>query len=285
MQQLCRPNHIQKSNAMMTGLIQHSDKVKKLSQPLKENFGISYFYQFRICNDGKFFILTNDPDIDEYWFREEMFLIDPFVKHPNNYRAGFLFMEAYAPTDYKSDLNFIKNNWNAYPWLCMIDKNIDSFDFFGFWGNPLEHCKLRKMQMNHAMLLKTFTSYFKSETRSLVKELENRSHSIIDFIGKDAFYENQPLIPTMERDSLRKFLIQIGMGHKVLQAEALSKRERECLKIFILGKSAKDIALELRLSFRTVEHYLENSRNKLNCCNKGELFSTAKELEELGLFH
>ena len=58
----------------------------------------------------------------------------------------------------------------------------------------------------------------------------------------------------------------------VIDNVKLSLRESQCLDILATGKTAKEIAAEIGLSHRTVEHYLENIRNKLGVGNKHELF-------------
>ena len=49
------------------------------------------------------------------------------------------------------------------------------------------------------------------------------------------------------------------------------------------NKSAKETGLLLNLSRRTIEHYFENIKTKLNCWNKQELLIKAKRLKSLGL--
>lgn len=60
----------------------------------------------------------------------------------------------------------------------------------------------------------------------------------------------------------------------------LSKREMECLRFTVRGKSAKQIAAELKISSRTVEEYLNNIKLKLGVFSKAELID--KTLEILG---
>ena len=45
--------------------IKHTDKVKKATRCLYENFGIDYFFYFNLDNSGNYSFLTNNPDIDE----------------------------------------------------------------------------------------------------------------------------------------------------------------------------------------------------------------------------
>jgi DNA-binding CsgD family transcriptional regulator len=55
----------------------------------------------------------------------------------------------------------------------------------------------------------------------------------------------------------------------------LTKRERECLFYLLHGKSAKEIARVLKISFKTVEMHTCHIKDKLNCRNKSQLFDQA----------
>ncbi len=51
----------------------------------------------------------------------------------------------------------------------------------------------------------------------------------------------------------------------------LSVRESECLILYLLGKSTKEIGNDLGLSSRTVESYIENTKAKLGSRTKAEM--------------
>jgi DNA-binding CsgD family transcriptional regulator len=55
----------------------------------------------------------------------------------------------------------------------------------------------------------------------------------------------------------------------------ISKREIECLFFLIRGKTAKNIAKQLGISYRTVEHYIQSLRLKFNCESKVQLIEAA----------
>ena len=52
---------------------------------------------------------------------------------------------------------------------------------------------------------------------------------------------------------------------------SMTKRQLECAKLLLSGKKTSEIAASLKLSPRTVEHYLNHLKSKLNCKNKTEL--------------
>jgi DNA-binding CsgD family transcriptional regulator len=55
----------------------------------------------------------------------------------------------------------------------------------------------------------------------------------------------------------------------------LSGREREVLLLIARGFSAKEVAQQTNLSPRTVEHHVENIRNKLRARNRAHIVSKA----------
>jgi len=55
----------------------------------------------------------------------------------------------------------------------------------------------------------------------------------------------------------------------------LSKRELQCIQYLVKGASAKDIAFTLGLSYRTVEIYIQNIKNKLNVRKTTEIIALA----------
>lgn len=55
----------------------------------------------------------------------------------------------------------------------------------------------------------------------------------------------------------------------------LTSRECECIFLLIRGKTAKEIGTILSLSKRTIEAYIENIKNKMDCKNKAEILVKA----------
>ena len=57
-----------------------------------------------------------------------------------------------------------------------------------------------------------------------------------------------------------------------------SRRELQCLGLSIRGKSASKVALDLGISQRTVEEYLNNVKKKLGVTSKSEMINVAINL-------
>lgn len=106
---------------------------------------------------------------------------------------------------------------------------------------------------------------------SIVLTPENVGHLIV---GISTLAQSGLLTPKNFNQTVQQYVVP-GM---VLNHLSLSKREIECLRLLSQGKTVKLCAEELRLSPRTVEHYLENVKVKLNVRTRTQLIEKALEI-------
>jgi DNA-binding CsgD family transcriptional regulator len=263
-------------------IIKHSDKIKKATRPLRDHLGIAYFTYHRIDREGKYTVLLDRPDWAEHYVEEKFYLEDPYLRHPDVYRNGFCLIENHGSEKHlKRILKDGKEIFNLDQGVMLIEKQADAVEFFGFSGNKAD-CALDKLYINSPFLLKSFAVHFKKELGKILLEMKSEASSLADLKGPD-FYLDQPIVPDIELTSRLAYLKDIGLGQEIIKASRLTSRERECIKLLIQGKSAKETAVILRLSRRTVEFYLENIKNKLSCSYKHEVLALARQFEELGL--
>lgn len=89
--------------------------------------------------------------------------------------------------------------------------------------------------------------------------LYNKSNKIIGVIG-------------ISFDLAKTAKHQIAVNHN------LSQRHLDCLRLLARGKKTKDIAYALKLSPRTVDHYIEAVKLRLNCDSRSQLIEAAWDL-------
>lgn len=77
----------------------------------------------------------------------------------------------------------------------------------------------------------------------------------------------------------RKRMYRLGEKFKHIH---FSKREAECMVHLLKGKSVRGVAKLLGLSPRTVEFYVVNMKNKVNCRTKFELVDLVMDSDFLG---
>ncbi len=101
---------------------------------------------------------------------------------------------------------------------------------------------------------------------------------IIGLFGCSVFLGKQPLAESLSQIAELGFLNIINntfdpsnLPNNNIHPQ-LSKREQECLKLFLNGKTAKETSVILGLSYRTIEEYFTNIKKKLGCRYKRDLF-------------
>lgn len=98
----------------------------------------------------------------------------------------------------------------------------------------------------------------------------NDANKMIGVFGCTAVVGVQPLNGLFE-----KVLAMGVLSPATLNDYQLSSRQLECLQHLVSGHTAKEIAILMNLSVRTVEHYLDAVKIKMHCRSRLELVKKA----------
>jgi len=103
----------------------------------------------------------------------------------------------------------------------------------------------------------------------------NSNNKAIGVFGCSVILGKQNLADALSQMSvlglLSSNLEESIVDNSVIDGVFLSTRERECVSLLVKGKTAKEIGKIMKLSHRTVEHYLATVKTKLNVSSKSEL--------------
>jgi len=263
-------------------VVGHSDRVKTIAKPLMDHLRVAEFFYVRINHQGQLIWLGNHPACSEWYIDQRAFIVDPCMKHLSAWQSGVSLLEVIAPSFRKNFMMEVIDLFDfTSSWIVLSKREIDFVELFGFIGekgSPIE-----KVYLNHSNLLKVFAEHFKKEMQPTIRQMERESISLADLMGKDFYSGFRTIHPALDPATYQAFLEDCGMRSQMEKAALLSERERQCLKLFLLGKSAKETAIDLSLSPRTIEFYFENIKNKLVCQDKASVFGFGRELENLGL--
>lgn len=256
----------------------HHSRIKEICEPLQRFFGINYFTYHSLNSEGHWRPLVSRPDWADFYTERKLYLMEPMLLHPRCYQSGSLLWTHFlTDPDQQAILKIGRERFGMAHGFCIIEKQGDSCEFFGFNAPP--SCeKIYSTYMHDLPLLQEFCRYFKKAAAPLLKEVERDPLLLMDLRGKD-FQEacESPFeVPCDPK----------AMFWKYIQAEGpvkLSKREKECLNLYIDDLRMQDVADKLVLSIRTVESYLASVKNKLDCWNKAELIKKGRELRSRGL--
>lgn len=95
-------------------------------------------------------------------------------------------------------------------------------------------------------------------------DITKQSGSLINVLSMMSHFENSP-----------KLINGSYVLHNDQSNSLLTNREMDCLFYLLRGKSSKQTAAILKISFRTVEQYIEQLKAKFKCETKSDLIESA----------
>lgn len=250
---------------------QLSDQIRSLMTPLFDAFGMSHFSYFFVTSEGLSACLGTNPEWMEFYLHNNLFLHNPFLRNPRLIPEGVFFTQSIEDPGYRESKKYAKN-FGVEDSLLLTFKEEGVLEGFSFGLS--KHDKNYTLFTNEVPLLKRFCKEFKKRAERSLQELE--PVDVLQFIG-NAFYKKQDWF-SLHENKRKNLLVRLNF-----KMPDLSSREKEVLSLYLQGETARSIAERLLLSSRTVESYLENIKNKLNCYQKTELLKRAQELQDYGL--
>ncbi len=263
-------------------ITRYSNQIQQATKPLRDHFGLGYFTYHHIDYAGKYTVLVDRPDYAEYYVGKQIYLSDPYLRKADNYKPGLCLFEQFGSEEYKSTvMKAAKNVLDVDIGVMLIKKDETGVEFFGFSGKKGKSA-LEGLYLNEPELLASFGDHFKEALKPILVNMQGEANTLLELKGED-YSTDHPVHPGVIPACRLKYLSSVGKGCEVQLAAKLSKRERDCLRQQLLGKSSKETAALLGLSGRTVEFYFENIKDKFGCWTKSEIFQIAKTLDSLGL--
>jgi DNA-binding CsgD family transcriptional regulator len=249
------------------------DKIKRFSAPLVDYFGVSHFYFYRITNEGFYTGVGLNPEFGDYFFSENLPIITPFYRHPDNFESGIIFHKAIKDKKWENVLQIAEDKFKINFCCQLINKTnngIEVFDFALNSPNPVQHMTF----INELPLVKLFIDRFLKEFNPF-SILENNQIDIAQIIGP-SFQKISPFV--LSKKSQRdQFLEKM----KIEVPGSLTKKEITIIEHLIKGFSASQIANAMILSKRTIEHHLERIKDKFFCHSKSDLIEKVMELKSI----
>lgn len=240
--------------------------IDSIITPLKNYFGITYFAYVKSFNDGSHIFLSNKSEWTKCFY-ENFYELGTFHKTVDNYSNGYILWNT---TDEYETFKACKDNFNFANGITLIEKNVDTCEFFGFASTP-ENYEIINFYINNLDLLKKFAHYFRYKANDLIIQA-NSDRLILPCLSNTDKTIN-PIVVSSETD-IQKFYNEIKLTSDlpdIFNKNTLSKQEKTCTYWLIQGKSIKEIAKLHNLSPRTVESYLNKAKYKLSARNKADL--------------
>lgn len=223
-----------------------TEEVREICQPLFSATNINFFDYVRFYKNNSFVGLVSDRYWIEHFFKSN-FTLGCTLKNKGvhlwqSYRSQLLIKQA-------------KEIFNHDHGISVFIQNKNYIEYFEF-AAPIANKEVLSLYLNNFEIIERFCKFFAHESKPLIKKVMEKPI----FINEERKGE---LIPESSVDQ--------SYHDKNAIILKLSKRERECFDYFVSGKTAKETARFLGISYRTVEEYFANIKKKSGCLYKRNL--------------
>lgn len=261
------------------------DQLKKVTEPLKRNFGIDDFWHLILNDKGSLANISTYYDQWGCFWENECYQNTDFMIAPSSLNDGCFLLEF--------DHNFLKvvNSFSDtysqhHPFIMIRKESKDKAHIFGFCAR--RHTpSLPSFYMNNLSLLNSFIEYHLSLNEKFIKNSEENIINIAALRGHEHFYKRSYGQESLSNPAYTcNFFENIGVYPTLFKgANKLSFREKQVLVACLDGKTAAEHGEELGLSPRTIQSYIVNTKNKLGILTREELIENAKILKMAGFLN
>ena len=222
--------------------------VQAICQPLFKEYGINGFSYSRVFPDGARSELWSNHHALYHTFIKKKYITNNYYS-PNNYKKDekYVFLankiencSLSMKERYTNQLTDLKQIFNYDNCFLIVNKTYLICEYFIFY-TPSNFRSAYNFYINRLIELDNFSRLFKDKAKAIIKIADREK--IINPWRKDVSI------------NLSRHKNQIlSLGKNVM----LSKREFEVAQHIVKGKTAKESAMILNISTRTIEYYIDN---------------------------
>jgi DNA-binding CsgD family transcriptional regulator len=252
------------------------DKIRQLSKNFCQPLGITVFAYARVYPDHRISWLTSNPDQDYFLIDSGALSYMPLggEKFEDWKEGHFLWFNDQQFPGCEAFFRERTERFHMDHGLVTVKHQKNYVEFCCFSGK-LSKLPLYNLFMNEKALFCVFMEHF-------AQQLDRRSLNLLEH--RVILTDFKWALDTPKKKDgcleVRSTLVE-ACGWKNLLT--LSAREKECLVLLQKGYSYSMIGKHLKLSERTVEHYIESVKNKLGLDTRAELCLASEKLTQLGL--
>lgn len=242
-----------------------SSEILPIIQPLR-HLKVTFFLFVREFASGGRLWLTNHGLWSEHFYTKKYYETSAFENPEEARPSGIFPWQCLRGQEMYRDA---RDNFGIGTGITLIENSSSKIDFFHFGYSTAEGDANHKL-IENITPLSCFTKYFTNQAKPLIKMAEANMVNI----PKPTVIDKIPPVDVTS-DNVNGFFKEMGNGKFYLNSdmgnEYLTRKEVECLKWCIQGKSAEEIALILNISKRTVEAHIESAKQKLHCYKQFQL--------------
>ena len=236
--------------------LQHSESLKHINKPL-EHLGLDSFCFTSVdLKTSERYVLTDHPEWTRFAYKSDFYNQELVKKlETKNLLQCFVWSDFLHNKQYREVLKDAHAHGLSHgiTLLYYTDDHVNMY----YAGTSRSLSSGREL-FNIQGPLTDFIPYFHYAAKDLIAESVKHTFTV---------RPNQPLeLSDVDSNTFNAFYDAIDIKQLVIneQGDCLTHQESLCIYLAINGKYAKQIALRLNISIRTVEKHIANARKKLN---------------------
>lgn len=257
-----------------TGITSYQE-VMSICAPLYELLEITYFNYVKLFSNGARSVLTDRTDfITQYYSSPELYTTKAVLNMENLEKS-----EVFLSCEFRDQLSYqvARNDFDIDNGLTIIQPVDGSVELY-YFGTKKENYSHVETYKSNIDLFYRFIIYFKEKAKNLIA-----------LADKDSFFlpgimQDKPA-NSLEKNiaSIRQTFLEATKPSKIITKDtnhfpvALTYREAEIVYYLSKFSTAKQVAKQLKISYRTVESHILSIKEKLGYKKKNELVSYLKD--------
>lgn len=233
---------------------------------------IDYFSHVLVTPDGKFSSIASNAGFAEHYLKNQYYNVDfHLAKLESPEFIIWDMIDLYGKT---AQCNQEAAGFGIKHIFTIRENNEDGQHYFHFASSSTSMA-INQTYLANFELLKVFIQYFK-EKMNASKELK-KAHEIKFQIASsvkacEIITDTYGISEVDRQDFLKSLEVSPDIVfQKNNQFIKLTPQQSKCMNLLAVGHSNKQIAMNLGLSIRTVEHYLDRIRQLVGCRSSKEL--------------
>jgi DNA-binding CsgD family transcriptional regulator len=246
----------------------HAAELAQLCAPLKI-IDITTFSHLRVFNNNQLTVQCNHPQFLLNYLHKKYYAADPCVNiNPEPTDIGeYILWDTVHCGGKTAEMLADSTSFDFKHVFTIIKKHKEFTDFYHF-GTHLSNPAIHQLYINNLDLLDRFITFFSAHVQQS-KSLSHAYDLVLNAVQTSSAVELiAPKGLLSHQQSPRQMLLQKLMSS---EQRKLTTHEIQCMELIIEGKTAKEIARILGLSYRTVEDRTHSLKEKFNAKNKTEL--------------
>ncbi|MBS0287257.1 MAG: helix-turn-helix transcriptional regulator [Proteobacteria bacterium] len=245
-----------------------SSIISEISKPLFDNSDINFFAYGRFFNRNQCVLFHNNNHLLENWVKFES-------PAPTCFSDGVHLWDQII----KTDVIKVRNELNLDNGICLINHNEHYTEAFAF-STPMHAKNSMSLYLNQMNVLNKFCLYFKDQASKLIQQGIDNPLVLPD--GMLSLEKNADEDTVKDLDKLNVLMDSLKIKNYYFSEKyngiKLTKREVECLSLYLKGKTSHEIATQLSLNKKTIDTFLSLIKKKFHCRTRSELFEIIWDL-------